>query len=124
MKYDVAFTKESSTNPCQTDGNPLCTGQFKFTVKRSSITSNGAFMYDHTVVVKLVRTSDNAVMATHSYGTGSIHSEVQIDTTPVYQTNFRRGDLAGPPTSPGTYRAEVYFLDVTTTKSCRLPATQ
>ncbi len=112
VKYDVSFTREFSTNPCQTGGNGSCTGQFKFTVKRSSITSDGSFIYDHTVVVKLVRTSDDAVMATHSYGTGSILSGVQIEATPVYQTHFKRGDLTGPPAVPSSYRAEVYFLDV------------
>ncbi len=112
VNYYVEFTKQDSTNPCQTVGNGSCTGQFKFTARRSNITSDGAFMYDKTVVVKLVRKSDNAVMATHAWGTGAILGQVQIDTTPVYQTNFKRSDLTGPPSGPGTYRAEVYFLDV------------
>jgi hypothetical protein len=112
VKYYVTFIKQDSTNPCQTGGNSSCTGQFQFDVNRSSITSDGAFMYDQTVVVKLVRKSDNEIMATHSYGTGTILSFVQIDSTPTYKTNFRRGDLAGAPSSPGTYKVEVYFLDV------------
>jgi hypothetical protein len=113
VNYDVAFTTASSPNPnCENGGNGNCGGQFKFTVKRSNITSDGAFMYDKTVVVKLVRKSDNTVMATHAWGTGSILNQVQIDTTPIYQTNFKRSDLTGPPSGPGTYKAEVYFLDV------------
>jgi hypothetical protein len=112
VNYQVSFTKADSTNPCQTGGNASCTGQFEFTVNRSNVTSDGAFMYDHTVVVKLIRTSDNVVIATHSYGTTSILSDVQIDTTPHYKTHFKRGGLAGPPAAAGTYRAEVYFQDV------------
>ena len=115
VKYDVKFTTASAPNPnCQSGGNAACQGQFKFTVNRSNTTSDGAFMYDHTVLVRLIRVSDGAEMASHSYGTGSggIQSWVQISATPEYQTNFKRGDLAGPPTSFGTYKAEVYFQDV------------
>ena len=69
-------------------------------------------MFDHTVVVELVR-SDNTVAATHVFGTaGSINDVVQIDQTNlVYQTNFRHGDLPG---NPGltSYKLRVYFLDV------------
>ncbi len=112
VKYNVTFTKAFSTTACQSGGNGNCTGQFKFAVNRSNTTSDGDFMYDKTVVVKLVRKSDSALMATHICGTASILSQVQIDTTPLYQTNFRRSDLSGSPTTPGTYRAEVYFYDV------------
>ncbi|MDD2582220.1 MAG: hypothetical protein PHR66_09525 [Desulfuromonadaceae bacterium] len=115
VNYSVAFTKESSTRPCQSGGNDTCTGQFQFSVNRSNVISDGAFMYDHTVVVKLVRTSDNTEMATHSYGTTSILSVVQIDSSPIYQTNFKRSTLTGAPTGPASYRAEVYFLDVDNT---------
>ncbi len=86
-------------------------GQFQFTVNRSNVTSDGAFMYDHTVVVELVRSSDNLVIKTHTFGTGDPKDVVKIDTTGfIYQTNFRRGDL--PASGPVTYKAKVYFLDV------------
>jgi hypothetical protein len=71
-------------------------------------------MYDQTVVVELVRTSDNAVVATHLYGTGDIKTYVQIDTSdpanPQYKTHFRRGDVGASVSN--TYRARVRFLDV------------
>lgn len=109
--YDVGFTKEFSTTPCQTAGNANCTGQFKFTVNRSGTTSDGAFMVDQSVVVKLRDTASNAVVASHSYGVGAIGSYVQVDAAePSYQTNFRRGDLGA--TVPKAYKAEVYFVDV------------
>jgi hypothetical protein len=112
VNYQVSFTKQDSTNPCQSGGNSSCTGQFKFTVNRSSITSDSAFMYDHTVEIDLVRVSDSKVVATHVYGTGpgGVLSWVQIDTTPIYQTNFRRGDIGA--SGPIGYVAKVYFYDV------------
>jgi hypothetical protein len=115
VNYNVSFSDQSAPSPCATktgNSGQNCTAMFQFSVNRSNVTSDGAFMYDHTVVVKLVRTSDNVVMATHSYGTGSILSNVQIDPKPVYQTHFKRGDLTGSPAAAGTYRAEVYFQDV------------
>jgi len=52
-----------------------------------------------TVVVKLVRSDNNSVVASHVFGTGAIHQVVQIDSTDlVYETTFNRGDL---PASPG-----------------------
>jgi len=96
---------------CRADRLGSCSGKFKFTVKRSNVTSDGAFMFDHTVIVKLVR-SDNTVAATRAFGTGSINDVVQIDSANlVYQTTFKHSDLPG---SPGfaTYKLEVYFLDV------------
>ena len=64
VNYDVTFTTAISPNPnCSSGGNGNCAGHFKFNVNRSNVTSDGAFMYDHTVVVKLVRTSDNTEMA-------------------------------------------------------------
>ncbi|MRR06140.1 MAG: hypothetical protein EG828_04225 [Deltaproteobacteria bacterium] len=112
VKYDVTFSQQSAPPACTTKtGTPgsNCTAMFQFSANRSNITSDGAFMYDHTVVVKLVR-DDGMVMAAHSYGTGSILSQVQID--PDYKTHFKRGDLAGSPTAAGTYKAYVYFLNV------------
>jgi hypothetical protein len=119
VNYAVQFQKESgaSGNVCttssQSNGRANCTGQFQFTVNRSNITSDGAFMFDHTVEVDLVR-DDNVVVATHGYGTGSINANTQIDANNLYyQTKFRRGDLYSTvPNTPSMYRARVYFLDV------------
>jgi len=112
VKYDVAFTDQSVPNGCRTTNLNPCAGRFKFTVKRSNVTSDGAFMFDHTVVVKLVRTTNNTVAATHVFGTGSINDVVQIDATNlVYQTTFKHSDLPGNPPFAG-YKLEVYFLDV------------
>ena len=103
--------------------NASSTGQYKFTVKRSGTTSDGAFMYDQTVVVKLFKASDlSTPFATHVFGAGSILTDVQIDPTcgpgdtPCYQTNFRRGDLPGPPAASDSYVAKVYFRDVDNTE--------
>ena len=68
VKYDVGFTDQSVPNGCRANNLSSCTGRFKFTVKRSNVTSDGAFMFDHTVVVELVR-SDNTIAATHLFGT-------------------------------------------------------
>jgi hypothetical protein len=110
VKYDVAFTQADQIG----GNNANSTGRFAFTVKRSALTSDGASMYDRTVVVKLVRTSDNTVVATHVYGTGDIKAYVQIDATdpanPVYQTRFKRGDIGA--SASNTYKARVFFLDV------------
>jgi hypothetical protein len=111
VKYDVAFTDQSVAPGCRAGNLNPCAGKFKFTVRRSNVTSDGHFMFDHTVVVKLVR-SDNTIAATHVFGTGSINDVVQIDSTNlVYQTTFRHSDL---PDNPGfsSYNLRVYFLDV------------
>ena len=111
VKYDVAFTDQSVPPGCNAGNLNPCAGRFKFTVKRSNVTSDGAFMFDHTVVVKLVR-SDNTVVATHVFGTASINDVVKIDQTDlVYQTNFRHSDLPGNPALT-SYKLRVYFLDV------------
>lgn len=115
VSYAVSFSQQQAPSPCATktgNAGQSCTAMFQFTVNRSNVTSDGAFMYDHTVAVQLVRVSDGKVMATHAYGTGSILSEVQISTTPAYQTHFKRGDLEGPPAAAAKYRAEVWFQDV------------
>ena len=119
VSYAVAFQKESGagnnvcTSTSTSNGIVNCAGQFQFTVYRSNVTSDGAFMFDHTVEVDLVR-SDDVVVATHSYGTGSINTYTQIDASSQrYQTNFKRGDLYSTvPTTPDTYKAMVYFVDV------------
>lgn len=111
VKYDVAFTGQSVVPGCSANNLHPCAGNFKFTVKRSNVTSDGAFLFDHTVIVKLVR-SDNTIVATRAFGTGSINNVVQIDSANlVYKTTFKHSDLPG---SPGfaTYKLEVYFLDV------------
>jgi len=110
VKYDIQFTKQDFN----TNGQPKnFTAQFKFTVKRSSTTSDGAFMFDKTVTVKLVRTSDNFVVSTHVYGVGDIKDNVQIDSTPVYQTNFVKGIVFGATLpDPTQYKAELWFKDV------------
>jgi hypothetical protein len=113
--YAVSFDKQSTQNGCDTKtGNPgkACHGMFHFTVHRSSSTSDGAFMVDQTVVVKLVRVSDQAVVASHGFSVaGSPNTFVKIATADqLYQTHFVRGDLGV--TVPATYVAEVYFRDV------------
>ena len=111
VKYDVAFTDQSVPNGCRATNLNPCAGRFKFTVKRSNVTSDGAFMFDHTIVVKLVDNNNN-VVASHLFGTTSINDVVQIDSTNlVYQTTFKHSDLAGNPAF-ATYRLQVYFLDV------------
>jgi len=111
VKYDVAFTDQSVPNGCRANNLNPCAGRFKFTVKRSNVTSDGAFMFDRTVVVKLVG-SNNTVAATHVFGTGSINDIVQIDSTNlVYQTQFRHSELPGNP-GLASYKLQVFFLDV------------
>jgi hypothetical protein len=111
VKYDVQFTQQET----HLTGNPNNNeGRFAFTVKRSNVTSDGAFMYDKTVVVQLVR-SDNTVVATHVFGaSGNTNQVVRIldpDTSSArYKTDFKRGDIGA--TSSASYKARVLFLDV------------
>jgi hypothetical protein len=119
VRYDVQFTDINQTGPLSGQGSSNSTGQYKFTVKRSSTTSDGAFMYDQTVVAKLFKASDlTTVIATHPFGAGAITADVQIgatcgpSSTPCYQTNFKRGDLPGPPSASDSYVVKVYFQDV------------
>jgi hypothetical protein len=109
VKYDVAFTMAAGQI---NNGQPANSfGRFHFSVRRSSVTSDAAFMFDQTVVVKLVRTSDSAVVASHVFGTGAITAFTQIDeTVPEYKTHFKRGDIGAA--SSATYKAQVWFLDV------------
>ena len=83
-------------------------------------------MFDTTVVLKLVRTSDNVVVATHACSTancngGAIHGNVQIDeSNKLYKTHFKHNDLDADPNTAGVqvpatineYRVDVYFMDV------------
>jgi hypothetical protein len=111
LTYALELTKASAQPPCAGGGTSNCTGQFQFTLRRSSVTSDGAFMFDQTVRVDLVNTASNAIVATHTYGTGDIKAWVQIDAAAFqYQTHFRRGDFGA--TSPATYVARVYCKDV------------
>jgi len=113
VNYDVSVTRAFSPPNCQTSGNAQCTGQFEFTVKRSNITSDGAPMFDQTVVVKLVKNSDHSVKATHSYGIGAVMTNVQIDTDGIYKTHFKRGDIGA--SSSDSYHMEIFFYDVDNT---------
>jgi hypothetical protein len=69
-------------------------------------------MIDQSVVVKLLNSSGSTVFGTHIFNaSGSPDAVVKIDTsTAEYQTTFKRGDIGV--TAPGTYKAEVYFVDV------------
>ena len=112
VKYDVAFTGQSVPGGCNAGNLNPCAGQFKFTVRRSNVTSDGAFMFDHTVVVKLVRSDNTLCGDARLRNRRSINNVVQIDQTNlVYQTNFKHSDLPG---NPGltSYKLRVYFLDV------------
>ncbi|OFV98670.1 MAG: hypothetical protein A3F68_03630 [Acidobacteria bacterium RIFCSPLOWO2_12_FULL_54_10] len=131
--YDVRFDSPSVPAGCPTV-NPRtgavnfnsCTGMFQFSVHRSSITSDGAFMYDLTAVANLVQINDpntdtdDVVVATHNYGTGSMNSDVHIDPNALkYLTHFRHNDLdenlieSGQqiPASLKAYRLDIYFMD-------------
>jgi hypothetical protein len=111
LTYAVEFKKADAQPPCAGGGTSNCTGQFQFTLRRSAVTSDGAFMFDQTVRVELVNTATNVIVATHIYGTGDIKAWVQIDAAAFqYQTNFRRGDFGA--SSPATYVARVYCRDV------------
>jgi hypothetical protein len=114
VSYDISFTKSSSSTSgaCTGSGSGSgnCKTQLQFTVDRSNVTSDGAFVFDQSVVVKLRNTVTNALVGTHYYGTGDIHSVVQINTDPAYQTSFKRSDIGA--TAPATYQADVYFKDV------------
>ncbi len=107
INYNVVFTKNHFGGK---------NAQFQFTVNRSSTTSDGAFMVDQTVVVKLIKTDAGEVeVDSHSFGTGSPHENVKIDTTSldeadwVYKTNFKTNTSTA---GPGQYKAEVWFKDV------------
>ena len=106
VKYDVQFTTQTGNINSGNPGNS--NGHFKFTVKRSNVTSDGAFMYDNTVVVRLIRTSDNAVMATHILG-GGVFSHV-VYAGAAYETKFKRGDIGA--SASDSYKVKVLFFDV------------
>ena len=120
VKYAIDFTMTSVPPGCPggPPSNPNyngCHAMLKFLMNRSNITSDGAFMYDETIVLKLVRVSDNVVMATHVFGTGDPKDVVKLDAADTpnaeYHTMFRH-DLAGLPDALGTYRVDIYVLDV------------
>jgi hypothetical protein len=107
VKYDVQFTTQTGMI---NSGNPAnSNGHFQFTAKRSNYTSDGKFIYDETVVVQLIRTSDNLLIASHVLGAG-VNSHVVYTATPSYETKFRRGDIGA--TASDSYKVKVLFLDV------------
>jgi hypothetical protein len=75
-------------------------------------------MFDNTVVVKLVRVTDGAVMSMHTRTSGAgVLSQIVYNDDPAYQTHFRRTLLIDPntsaaPTTSASYKAKVYVLDV------------
>jgi hypothetical protein len=94
--------KSSNTHPCAV--------MLTLTATRY----DGTFMFDKTVQMQLLdpSTSPATVLGTHSYGTGGIGSDVQINSiTPPpywdYQTNFDGSTLTF-----GSYGAQVLFMDV------------
>jgi hypothetical protein len=108
VNYAVTFTKQSVPSGCSSAHTGACHADFQFTVTRSGISSDGAFMYDHTVVVVLVRNSDNAVVATHPYCNTAVTTCTQIDSTvPTYLTVFGH-----PGGIVQAYHAEVWFINV------------
>jgi hypothetical protein len=108
VKYDVQFTLQAGTINSGNAANS--NGHFKFTAKRSNVTSDGAFIYDNTVVVQLIRTSDSALIATHVVGAGGVDDTVVYTDDPTYQTRFRRGDIGA--TASDNYKVKVFFRDV------------
>jgi hypothetical protein len=109
VKYDVQFTLQTGIINTGNPGNS--NGHFKFTAKRSNVTSDGAFVYDNTVVVRLIRASDDAVIATHVLGGGGgVFDKVVYTADPSYETKFAREDIGA--TTSGSYKVKVLFLDV------------
>lgn len=109
VKYDVQFTTQTGSI---NNGNPgQSNGHFKFTAKRSNTTSDGAFMYDQTVLVELRKTSDDSLVATHTRTSGSgVNEAVVFASDPAYETRFRRADIGV--SAADNYYARVLFMDV------------
>ena len=120
VNYAVTFTKQSVPAGCTpTHVSSACHADFQFTVMRSSVSSDGAFMFDHTVVVNLVRNSDSVVVASHPYGTMAVTSYTQIiPSVPTYQTTFNH-----PGGAVQAYHAEVYFVNVDGTATLQATST-
>jgi hypothetical protein len=119
VNYAVSFTDAFVPNGCKSSNTHPCRAMFKFDVNRSSATSDGAFMFDHTVKVNLVSTANSTsnscsnsslAVQSHPFGTGSINSQTQIDANPEYQTNFDGSNISVVPF--GSYVAQACFLDV------------
>jgi hypothetical protein len=119
VNYAVAFTQSSAPPSCTKTHLQSCQAMYHFDANRSSQTSDGAFMYDQTVLVNLVRganassnscSSSSLAVQSHPYGTGSINSNTQISATPDYQTKFDGKDSSVVPF--GSYVAQACFLDV------------
>ena len=109
LTYALEVIKASAQPPCAGGGTSNCTGQFQFTLRRLSVTSDGAFMfYDARLIWSIPPATRSSL---HGNGTGDIKAWVQIDTSAFqYQTHFRRGDFGA--TTPATYVAKVYCRDV------------
>lgn len=114
VRYQVDPAISTSGN-CAQLTNPGCAAQVRFTAKRSLATSDGAFMFDTTVVTKVVRKSDGVVMDTHTYSaSGDPKDAVKFDLTgPQYMTTHRRTefDVAAAATNVD-YTVKIYFRDV------------
>lgn len=120
VNYAVSFTQYGpQSSKCSSSHTESCGSMYQFGVNRSDMTSDGAFMYDQTVVVNLVSsanassnscTNGSLAVQSHPYGTGSVNSETQITTTPDYQTKFDGSDTTAIPF--GSYAAQACFLDV------------
>jgi hypothetical protein len=119
VNYALSFTQNFVPGGCTSNNTHPCHAMFKFDVKRSSATSDGAFMFDDTVNVNLVssaKASSNScssaalALQSHAYGSGSINSYTQINTTPEYQTNFEGSNTSV--VAFGSYVVQACFLDV------------
>jgi hypothetical protein len=119
VNYAVAFIQSHTPTSCTATHLQSCQAMFQFDANRSSVTSDGAFMYDQTVTLNLVSSANatssscsNSSLAvqSHPYGTASINSHTQISTTPDYQTKFDGSHASVVPF--GSYVAQACFLDV------------
>jgi len=119
VKYAVDLDARAQLidNPNNQNASGNSNVMLKFTATRAAPTSSDeAFMYDHTVVVRLLLT-DNTLVAEHSYGAGAVSDDVQILSSPSesYQTKFVRKDLkigGVTVTSVRDYKLQIFFEDV------------
>lgn len=108
--FDVTYNIVMDLTPQINSGQPTKSNvKVKFTANRSAVTSDGAFMYDKTVVVRLVYASDNSLAAERAYGTGDIKDYVQINGDPAYETHIYRPASV---TTVKAYKVQVFFKDV------------
>jgi hypothetical protein len=109
VNYTLRFTKQYIPSTCIPGRVPMgCQAELNFVANRSNSSSDGAFMFDHTVIVALLDSSNN-VVATHPYGVGSVSAFTQINPlVPMYLTTFIHP--TGKPIQ--TYHAVVYFVNI------------